>query len=75
MDKKSKTFVVHMVSLNLASGIHPDRAAQIVSLLTKEVKILDKYSDFTDVFSEKKALVLPVRTELNKYIIDLEDGK
>ena len=64
-----------MASLNLVPGIHPDRAAQIASLLTKEVKIPDKYSDFTDVFSEEKALVLPERTELNEHAIDLEDGK
>ena len=27
LDEKSKTFVVHVTSLNLALGIHPDRAA------------------------------------------------
>ena len=75
MDEKSETFIVHMASLNLAPGIHPDRAAQIASLLAEEVKILDKYLDFTDVFLEEKALVLPERTELNKHAIDLEDGK
>ena len=64
-----------MASLNLAPRIYPDREAQIASLLTKEVKIPDEYSDFTDVFSEKKALVLPKRNELNEHAIDLEDGK
>ena len=64
-----------MASLNLTPGIHPNRAVQIASLLTEEVKIPDKYSDFTDVFSEEKALVLPERTELNEHAIDLEDGK
>ena len=54
-----------MASLNLASGIHLDRVAQIASLLIKEVKISDEYLDFADNFSEKKALVLPERTELN----------
>ena len=58
LDEKSETFVVHVASLNLTPGIHPNRAARIASLLTEEVKILDKYSDFVDVFSEKKALVL-----------------
>ena len=77
LDENSETFVVHVASLNLAPapGIHPDRAAQIASLLTEEVKIPDEYSDFTDVFSEEKALVLPERTELNEHAIDLEDGK
>ena len=75
LDVKSETFVLHVASLNLAPGIHPDRAAQIASLLTEEVKNPNKYLDFTDVFSAEKALVLPKRTELNEYAIDLEDGK
>ena len=73
--EKSETFVVHIVSLNLTPGIHPDRAAQIASLLAKEVRIPDEYSDFADIFSEKKALVLPEGTKLNEYAINLEDGK
>ena len=77
MDENSETFVVYVASLNLAPtpGIHPDRAAQIASLLTEEVKIPEEYSDFTDVFSEEKALVLPERTESNQHAIELEEGK
>ena len=75
MDEKSETFVAHVASFNLAPRIHPDRAAQIAFLLTKEVKIPDEYLDFTDVFSEEKPLILPERTDLNKHAIDLEDGK
>ena len=62
-------------NLALAPGIHPDRAAQIAFLLTKEVKISEEYSDFTNVFSEEKALVLPEQTEFNQYAIELERGK
>ena len=75
MDEKSETFVIHVASLNLVLRIHLDREAQIAFLFTEEVKIPDKYSDFTDVFSKEKALVLPERTELNEHAIDLEDGK
>ena len=64
---------MHVTSLNL--GIHPDREAQIVLLLIKEVKIPDKYLHFADVFSEEKALVLPERTDINEHAIELEDGK
>ena len=64
-----------MASLNLAPGIHLNKAAQIASLLIEEVKILDKYSDFTNVFSEEKALVLPQRTKLNEHATNLENGK
>ena len=64
-----------MASFNLAPEIHPDRAAQIASLLTEKVKIPDEYSDFIDVFSEEKALVLPDQTEFNQYAIELKEGK
>ena len=75
MDEKSETFVIYVASLNLTLGIHSDRAAQIASLLAKEVRIPDKYSDFADVFLEKKALVLLERIELNEYAINLKDSK
>ena len=44
-------------------------------MLAEEVRIPDEYSDFADVFSEAKALVLPKRTKLNEHAINLEDGK
>ena len=44
-------------------------------MLTKNVKIPNKYSDFAKVFSEEKVLVLPKRTDINKHAIKLEDGK
>ena len=64
-----------MASLNLTPGIHPDKAAQIAFLLAKKVRIPNKYSDYADVFSKVKALMLPERTELNKHAINLEKGK
>ena len=59
----------------MAPRIYLDRVAQIASLLAEEVKILDEYSDFVNIFLEKKTLVLLERTKLNKHAIDLEDGK
>ena len=75
LDENSETFVIHVASLNLVPGIHLDREAQLASLLNKKVKIPDKYSDFTDVFSKEKALVIPERTKLNEHAINLENGK
>ena len=49
LDENVKTFVVHMFSLSLES-IYPDREALISSLLTEKVIILDKYSNFANVF-------------------------
>ena len=37
--------------------------------------ILDEYSDFANVFSKKKALVLLEQTELNEHAIELEGDK
>ena len=75
LDENSETFVIYVVCLNLASGIHPDRVAKIASLLTEEGKIPDKYSDFADIFLEKKVLVLPERSKLSEHTIDLKDSK
>ena len=85
LDKNFETFVIYVISFNLVLRIHPDRKAQIAFLLTekaqiaflliKKVKILDKYSDFANVFSEKKALVLLEHIKLNEYAMNLEDGK
>ena len=38
-------------------------------------KVLTEYSDFADVFSEEKILVLPEQTDLNEHAIELEGGK
>ena len=75
LNPEHETFVVHVASLNLVLGIHLDREAQIALLLTEKVKILEKYSDFANIFSEKKTLVLSGRTKLNEHAINLEDGK
>ena len=64
-----------MAPLNLTLGTHLNRAAQIASLFAKKVRILEEFSDFADDFLEKKALVLPERTKLNKHAINLEDDK
>lgn len=49
-----------MLSLDESAvfNLHPARKAQI-ALLTKEVTVPAEYSDFSNVFSEEKSLVLP----------------
>ena len=56
LDQNSETFVIYLTSFNLE--IYLNKKAQIVSLLTKEIKILEEYSDLSNVFLEEKALVL-----------------
>ena len=74
LDEHVKAFVVHVTFLS-TMPIHPARKAQIALLVAKEVKIPTKYSDFSDVFLEKKALILPKVTELNQHAFELQKGQ
>ena len=71
LDKHVEAFVVHVTSLS-TMAIHPAREAQIASLVAKEVQILSKYLDFSDIFLEKKTLILLEATELNQHAIELQ---
>ena len=76
LDENVEAFVVHVTSLSLNSiAIHPAREAQIALLVAKEAKIPTKYSDFSDVFSEEKASILPEATEMNQHAIELQEGQ
>ena len=69
-DNNIEVFVVHVTFLSFNFMlIHPAQKARIVLLVIKKVQILFKYSDFLNVFLEKKALVLLVATNLNKHVI------
>ena len=73
LDKNDKAFVMHVTSFNLNSMLrYTIREAQIALLVTKEVKILNTYSDFSDVFLEEKALILSEATKLNQHVIKLQ---
>ena len=75
LDENVEAFVVHVTSLSLNSmAMHPAREAQIASLVAEEVKIPTEYSDFSDVFSEEKASILPEATEMNQHAIELQEG-
>lgn len=52
-------------------SIHSAKEVQIALLIAKEVKIPNKYSDFLDIFLEKKALVLLEMTKFNQHVIKL----
>ena len=65
-DENVEAFVVHVTSLNLnLMPIQPAREVQIALLVIKEMQIPSKYSDFSDVFSKEKALILLKATDLN----------
>ena len=88
LDENFETFVVHIAALEAPlSGmtIYLSQAAQILDNNSMQVATLKqdealtevpaKYSDFSDVFSEKEALVLPGRTDLNEHAIKLKGDK
>ena len=55
--------------------IYSAQKAQIALLVAKEVKIPTKYSDFSNVFLEEKALILLKITKLNWHAIELQEGQ
>lgn len=76
LDKNVEAFVVHVLSLNLGSIlIYPANKSQIVLLFVEKIGILTEYSDFFDVFSEEKSLILQELTKLNQHVINLEESK
>ena len=74
LDEQIEIFVMHVTFL-LTIAIHLARKAQIALLVVKEVKIPTEYSDFSDVFLVKKALILLETTKLNQYAIKLQKGQ
>ena len=74
MDEHVQVFVVHMTAL-LTIAIHPARKAQIALLVAKKVKISTKYSDFSDIFSKEKVLILPEPTKLNQHAMKLQESE
>ena len=53
-------------------SIHPAEKAKIALLITEKMNILTNYLYFSDIFLEKKALILLEITDLNQYAIKLQ---
>lgn len=86
LDKKLKTFVVYIATLKTLeiiiyllqkTQIISNNLVQIAVLKQNKVfiKISIKYSDFLNIFLEKKALVLLEQTEHNEHAIKLKNSK
>ena len=54
LDEHVETFIVQITFL-LTMAIYLTRKAQIALFVAKEIQILSKYSDFSDVFLKEKA--------------------
>lgn len=75
LNKNVEVFGLYITSPTLVSiPISLGKNAQIVLLIAQEMKILAKYLDFLNVFSNKKALVLFELTKLNYYSIKLREN-
>ena len=53
------------------------KTAQVAAFKENKVftKVLIKYSDFKNIFSEENALMLPEKTDFNEHAIKLESEK
>lgn len=56
LNENVKIFVIYIAFLLI---IYLVRIVLIAFLLIKKIKILNKYSDYTNIFLKKKAVVLP----------------
>lgn len=72
LDQEEEVFVVYIVCFGTKMTVYLTQKIQIVLLIAKEVTILEEYSDFADIFSEKLTAELPKHSNINKLIIDLE---
>ena len=61
-----------MASFTSEMTIHLAQKAHIALLLVKKVIVLEKYSDFGNIFFKKSAEILPERTGINKHAIELQ---
>ena len=72
LDENVEAFVVHVTSLSLNSiSIDSVIKVQIALLIAEKIKIPTNYSDFLDIFSEEKTLILSEITDLNQHAIEL----
>ena len=70
-------FLLADTSMEVVLGIHPSQAAQITTLKQDEtlIKVLSKYANYANVFLFDLAIKLSKNTGINKYAIELQDGK
>lgn len=56
-------------------SIQSARKAKIILLLAKKISVLEKYTEFLDIFFKKSTTTLPNCLDINKYAIHLELSK
>ena len=71
LDNNIVVFVVHMASVQSKMTIYPACKAQIALLIAKIINVSAKYTDFASMFLKKLANVLPEKTSIIEYAIEL----
>lgn len=56
-------------------SIYPACETQIALLFAREVRFLEKYTDFSNIFSNKSIAMLLNSSNINKHIIDIKLNK
>ena len=75
LDENVKAILIYVVFFTLKITIYLAREAHIALLLTKKDLVLEKHLNFADLFSKKSAEVLSKRIGINKYAINMQEGK
>lgn len=75
LDLDKKAFIVYIVYLKVQMLIYLAEKTQIILLLIKKVIILKTYLAFANIFSKKLIAELLKRSDINKYVINLELNK
>lgn len=75
MDLDKKDFIVHIAFFSTKIIIYLIQEIQIALLITEKVIILEKYSDFTNVFLKQLVVELFKRFNINNHAINLEPDK
>ena len=57
--------------------MHPSRAIQIAALKQDKavIKVIPKYENYADIFSFDLSIKLPENSGINKYAIEVQNGK
>lgn len=78
-DENTKTFVIYVATLSVAltMQVYPFRQTQVGLLLVNKafIKILSKYSNYTDVFLFNLVVELPGNMRMNEHAIKLIKAK
>lgn len=78
LEPEEKVFIIYIITLKIQKiDVHLTIRAQIVFFFMKKVqaKILNKYTDYADIFLPETAAKLSEQIGINNHPINLKTGK